>query len=128
MKLIDDIDTFEPKASKILTCGLSPICNHTGFDQADFCCLNCQNLLFDKSDLIKEDRTFLIFRKPIDTLNLEFWFDGGAFIPRTALDCKFCGFYIGFLSLHGLSDEKTFHVITRNVFLKLKSNPDLENH
>lgn len=121
MKLIDDIDSFEPKASKILASGLSPICNHVGFDEAHFCCLNCQNILFDKDDLIKEDRTFLSFRRPIHIDNLEYWFDTGSPFPKTAIDCKYCNFYLGFISLESLREEKTFHILTRNVFLKLKS-------
>lgn len=124
MQLIDDIDSFEPKASKILACGLSPICNHIGFDEAHFCCLNCQNVIFDKDDLIKEERAFFIFRRPIYITCLDFWFDASSNFPKTAIDCKYCGFYLGFISLKGLTDDKTFHIHTRNVFLRLKTNPE----
>lgn len=124
MQLIDDIDSFEPKTSKILACGLSPICNHVGFDEAFFCCLNCQNILFDKDDLLKEDRTFFTFRKPVSLDNLDYWFDTKSCLPQTAVDCKYCGCYLGFISLKMLSEEKTFHIMTRHVFLKLKTIPE----
>ena len=121
MHLIDDIDSFEPKAAKILTQGLSPICDHADWNEGIFCCLNCQNHLFDKKDLVREDRTFYMFKSPIDNEGFSYWFDASLAYPRVAIDCKYCGFYLGFISESTPLGNKTFHIQTRNVFLQLES-------
>lgn len=123
MQLIDDIDSFEPKASKILACGLSPICDHAGFEDGQFCCFGCQNVLFDKEDLLKEERTFFIFRRPLSIGLLDFWFDASGCYPMIAVDCKICGYYLGFVSTRPATDEKTFHIHTRNVYLHVDPSP-----
>lgn len=121
MKLIDDIDSFAPKATKILTLGLSPLCDHGGFNEGVFSCLDCSKPLFDKDDLILESSLIYSFRRPLSLLNFDYRFDAGYLYPRICIDCCDCKHPLGHIEFHKGSQEKIFHILSRAVILQPQS-------
>ena len=126
MQLLDDIDSFEPRAIKIFSLGLTPICDHKGLDEGKFCCTECSNPLFDKDDLILEKRAFYRFRRPIGFSLLEFRFDSSYIYPKICIDCSFCQQPVGYLDTFSHRSEKIFHVFAKTVYLQIPT--DLSPH
>jgi peptide methionine sulfoxide reductase MsrB len=120
MYLIDDIDSFEPRASKILSQGLSPKCDHGGFDEGVFCCMGCQTPIFDKDYLIHEASLIYSFRRPLAFHLFDYRFEASSVFPKICIDCVNCGHAIGYIESAWKSDEKTFYVISRSVYLETK--------
>lgn len=119
MQLIDDIDSFEPKASKILSQGLSPVCDHAGFDQGTFCCLGCQCPIFDKDDMTHQGSLLYSFRRPLNFSHFKYRFDVSGVYPRTYVDCFYCGQLIGHMESNWENNEKRFFVFSRSVYLEI---------
>ena len=117
MNLFDDIDSFELKATKVLTQGLSPFCDHAGFDEGQFWCLGCSTPLFDKDDLWIEGHITYSFRRPLSLSLFEYSFDAVSFYPKTTVSCLCCGQTMGFIQFNSLRNEKIFCILSRSLFL-----------
>jgi peptide methionine sulfoxide reductase MsrB len=120
MKLFDDIDTFEIKTTKVLTQGLSPVCDHGGFDEGQFCCMGCSTPVFDKDDLSLESGAIYSFRRPINFSLFDYSFDSESFYPRTEVSCINCHLCLGFIQFNTIRSEKIFCIYARSVFLQLR--------
>lgn len=129
MKLIEDFDTFEPKASKIISSGLNPICDHAGFKEGHFCCISCSNPCFDMDDLIEEGSLYYSFRRPIalDIFSFEKIFSD--YFPKIGFRCKSCEFEIGFIVTRPSSTDRIYCVFIKNVYFdkKINDSPDLKH-
>lgn len=121
MKLIEDFDTFEPKASKIISSGLSPVCDHGGFKEGHFCCISCSSPLFDMDDIIEEGTLYYSFRRPMacDIFLFEKIFSD--YFPKIGFRCKNCDVEIGFIVSNQTSTDRSYCVYVKNVYFDKKT-------
>jgi hypothetical protein len=76
--------------------------------------------LFDKDYLIHEASLIYSFRRPLAFHLFDYRFEASSVFPKICIDCVNCGHAIGYIESAWKSDEKTFYVISRSVYLETK--------
>jgi hypothetical protein len=119
MFILDDINSFDIKLTKIFKTGLQPSCDHEGYDGGLFCCISCATPLFNKPSLEHIQHTYYCFKKSENESLFIFDFDLEMELPKVTIKCGACGIRLGFVESTPQGERKKYYVLSRKVFLEI---------